>query len=150
MKRREAKRPPLRFLSPIHRVMRRVTDYLTGPAAELGLGTSEAHLISYLGSYAPCPIGDLVRVFGLKRSTLTSILDRLEGLALIRRTVHEGDRRSFMVDLTRSGAAASVRVRESVEALEARIAELVSAKNIAGFHAVLAAMEQATAPAQKE
>ena len=47
--------------------------------------------------------GRCTAAFGHKRSTLTSILDRLEERRLIARTSDERDRRTFVVSLTKSG-----------------------------------------------
>ena len=90
----------LKFLSPIHKSTRQIELYLEGRMAELGVSNPEGHLLSYLASYAPCPVGDLRRVFGYKGSTLTSMLDRLERRGLITRGAHPGDRRSFLVELS--------------------------------------------------
>src|SRR5262245_2561081 len=97
------KHPPLRLLSPIHRASRRIGMYLEGRCEQLGCSTPEGHLITYLSSYSPTPVGDLGRIFGLKGSTLTSMLDRLEEKQLLVRRDNPDDRRSYLLELTHEG-----------------------------------------------
>ena len=76
---------PLRLLSPIHKATRQIHLHLEPEFRRLGVSTVEGHLLSYLLGYGPCPITELNRVFGFKRSTATSILDRLETRGLVMR-----------------------------------------------------------------
>src|SRR5689334_22239419 len=75
------------FLSPMHKATRQIGLHFER-AADSNLSPQEGHLLTYLRVYAPSPIGDLVRIFGVKASTMTSMLDRLEALALTERTVN--------------------------------------------------------------
>ncbi len=68
----------LDFLSPLHKASRQLSVYLESQTRDLGVSPSEGHVLTYLRRYAPAPIGELVRVFGIKQSTFTSLLDRLE------------------------------------------------------------------------
>src|SRR5436309_159881 len=65
----------LRYLSPIHKATRQIGLFLEPRCAALGVSPAEGHLLSYLRSYAPCPIGEVVRVFGIRPSTMTSMLE---------------------------------------------------------------------------
>ncbi|HEX6059604.1 MAG TPA: MarR family transcriptional regulator [Gemmatimonadaceae bacterium] len=132
---------PPSFLSPLHRASGRTADYLESDAGEAGLTSREGHLLGYLGSHAPVPIGELVRVFGIRQSTFTSMLDRVERAGLVRREVNPADRRSFLVHLTDAGRELAGRMSERLAALEAEVRRRVSARDIDGFHAVLRAVE---------
>lgn len=116
----------------------------------LGVSNPEAHLLSYLLSYEPCPVGEIRRIFGLKGSTLTHRLDRLEASGLVVRHLHPTDRRSFLVGLTDAGREVGARVREQLAALEARIAEQTDERDLDGFARVMAAISQVTAVQLKE
>src|SRR5215469_14806636 len=70
---------------------------------DLRLTQAEAHVLAYLADHAPCSINDLHHSFGHKRSTLTSLLDRLEGRGWIRRSAHPTSRRLVIVQLTDDG-----------------------------------------------
>ena len=106
--------------------------------AELDARGSECHVLSFLRSYAPCPIGQLGRVFGWKRSTLTSMLDRLEARELLERELDPDDRRSFLVQLTPSGKRAADRVNRIVRDFEKQVLEQVRPRDLKGFEAVMA------------
>lgn len=141
---------PLRFLSPLHRATRQISLYLEGQMKSLGVSNPEGHLLSYLLSYEPCPVGEIRRIFGLKGSTLTHRLDRLEANGLIVRHLHPTDRRSFLVELTDAGREVGARVREQLEALETQIAEQTGGEDLEGFANVMAAIAQVTAVELKE
>ena len=142
--RSDAATVPLDFLSPIHKASRQIGLYLDAPCGQAGLTPGEAHLLSYLGSYGPCPISELHRVFGTKRSTLTSMLDRLSARGLVTREVDPEDRRSFLVGLTREGKVLARWIRSMVEDLEARIRARVSREEMKSFRSVMAAIAEVT------
>lgn len=132
-----SRREPLRLLSPIHRAYRQVGTYMERHCRTLGVSTPEGHLLTYLGSYSPAPVGDLARIFGLKGSTLTSMLDRLEERGLLSRRSNPDDRRSFLVDITPAGEKVAGELRLVIEALEAEVLRRLPQRDLAGFRAVL-------------
>jgi DNA-binding MarR family transcriptional regulator len=134
----------LSFLSPLHKASRQISVYLETHTQELGVSPIEGHVLTFLRSYAPTPIGELVRVFGIKQSTFTSMLDRLEEAGFIRREINRDDRRSFLIHISDAGRELAERLNKCLEALEASIRERVSARDVEGFHAVMAAVEEIT------
>ena len=134
----------LKFLSPVHKASRQITVYFENNMAELEVSPQEGHVLSYLRTYAPCPISELARVFGLKGSTLTSMLDRLEERDLVARQANPADRRSFVIELSARGRRLADRIQCHVEELENQIGGRVSAKELKGFRAVMSAIEEAT------
>ncbi|HEX6913523.1 MAG TPA: MarR family transcriptional regulator [Longimicrobium sp.] len=134
----------LQFLSPLHKASRQLSVYLEDPARQPALSTAEGHLLSYLRSYAPAPIGELVRVFGIKQSTFTSMLDRLEQAGYVRREMNPGDRRSFLIHITDEGRELAERGAEVLERLEDEIRARVTPRDVEGFHAVMRAVEEIT------
>ena len=135
---------PLRFLSPIHKASREVGVYFERLMADSGLAPQEGHILSYLRSYAPCPIAEVITVFGLRGSTATSVLDRLEERKLLARRPNPDDRRSFLLDLTPEGRRGAEQVQTFVDALERKIAKRITAKDEAGFRAVMEAIHAVT------
>lgn len=135
----------LRFLSPIHNATRQIELCLEGPCVALGLSTAEGHLLTYLRTYSPAPIHELHRVFGVKRSTLTSVFDRLVARGWIDRQPSRRDRRSVEISLTAEGRARADRVYEAIEKLEASIGASVDSDDLRGFNAVMSAVSAATA-----
>ena len=136
---------PLRYLSPIHKSTRQIAGYFERELEGTGIAGQEGHLLSYLRSYAPCPVGELVTVFGLRGSTATSVLDRLEERGFIARRDNPEDRRSFLLDLTAEGRRLADSVQGFVDRLEAGIQRRISVADEAGFKAVMAAIAEATA-----
>ena len=135
---------PLRYLSPIHKATRQISLYLEPQCAALGVSTSEGHLLSYLRTYGPCPIVEILRVFGSKPSTMTNILERLAGRGLIIRNHDPEDRRSILVSLTREGRGVAGRINRMIRDLEGRIGTHVRKHDLAGFQSVMSAVEVAT------
>ncbi|HEX7421249.1 MAG TPA: MarR family transcriptional regulator [Thermoanaerobaculia bacterium] len=135
---------PLRYLSPIHKSSRQIGVYFERELEGTGILPQEGHLLSYLRSYAPCPVGELVAVFGLRGSTATSVLDRMEERGLIARRDNPEDRRSFLLELTAEGRRLAGLVQGYVEKLESGIRRRVSAADEEGFKAVMAAIAAAT------
>lgn len=134
----------LEFLSPLHKASRQLSVYLEPTPGTAGLTPTEGHLLSYLNSYAPAAIGELVRVFGIKQSTFTSILDRLEKDGLIRREMNPVDRRSFLIHITAEGRAHAEESNRVLLELEESIRSRVTPRDVQGFHAVMRAVEEVT------
>jgi DNA-binding MarR family transcriptional regulator len=134
----------LEFLSPLHKASRQLTMYLESRTRHLGVSPLEGHVLTYLRKYAPVPVGELVRVFGLKQSTFTSLLDRLERAGLLRRQMNPRDRRSLLVHLTDRGRELTTRLNRLLEKLEDEIRGRVRRPDVNGFHAVMAAVDDLT------
>jgi DNA-binding MarR family transcriptional regulator len=135
---------PLEFLSPLHKASRQITMYLEDQTRELGVSPLEGHVLTYLRKYAPAPVGELVRVFGVKQSTFTSLLDRLERNGLVRREPNPADRRSFLIHITERGRELTARLNRLLEKLEDDIRARLRQAEAKGFHAVMAAVEDVT------
>ena len=134
----------LEFLSPLHKASRQISMYLEANTRELGVSPLEGHILTYLRKYAPAPIGELVRVFGIKQSTFTSLLDRLEKAGLVRREINRDDRRSFLIHITEGGRALTGRLNRLLETLEDDIRERVRSPDVKGFRAVMGAVDEIT------
>jgi DNA-binding MarR family transcriptional regulator len=134
----------LEFLSPLHKASRQITMYLEDQTRELGVSPLEGHVLTYLRKYAPAPVGELVRVFGVKQSTFTSLLNRLERHGLVRRELNPADRRSFLIHLTAWGRELTARLNRLLERLDDDIRARLRPTEAKGFHAVMAAVEGVT------
>src|SRR5258708_7338833 len=76
----------LRLVPRIHRATHRIGLYLAD-LREFGLSQGEAHILAQLAASGPGTVADLHRGLAHKRSTLTSILDRLEARGFVIRSV---------------------------------------------------------------
>ena len=134
----------LEFLSPLHKASRQITMYLEDQTRELGVSPLEGHVLTYLRQYAPAAVGELVRVFGLKQSTLTSLLNRLEHAGLVRRELNPADRRSLLIHLTGRGRELTTRLNRLLEKLEEDLRGRLRRAEVKGFHAAMAAVDDLT------
>lgn len=138
-----ATRPqPLKLIAPIHRATHRIGLYIA-QMSELGVTQPEAHILDHLVCSGDSTVGQLHGAFAHRRSTLTSVLDRLAEKKLIAREASEEDRRTFVIRLTPAGKTLAMRLQQPLRDLEARVLKLVSARDVMGFAKVLAALEDA-------
>jgi len=108
---------------------------------EPGLTQGEAHILALLAHRSPAKVADLHRGLAHKRSTLTSILDRLASRRLITRAVGKTDRRTFLVTLTAKGGKLARRISRHLSDLERSVIARVTAADIKGFNNVVIALE---------
>jgi DNA-binding MarR family transcriptional regulator len=132
---------PLRLVHPVHRATHRIGLYLDALGAR-GLTQGEAHILGLLAYSGRANVAELHRGLAHKRSTLTSILDRLAKRGLITRVVGETDRRTFVVRLTAKGRKLAQRVQRHLSGLERAVVRRVSPSDIRGFNKVVATLEQ--------
>ena len=86
----------------VHRATHRIAVFLA-KARGLNVSQAEAHILAHLIASGATTVGGLHRALAHRRSTLTSILDRLFERGLITRQTSPSDRRSFVIDLTPAG-----------------------------------------------
>jgi DNA-binding MarR family transcriptional regulator len=132
---------PLRLVHPVHRATHRIGLYLDD-LKERGLTQGEAHILALL-AHSPhrANVADLHRGLAHKRSTLTSILDRLARRGLVTRAVGQTDRRTFVVKLTAKGRRLAQRVQRHLSGLERAVVRRVKAADVRGFNKVVAVLE---------
>lgn len=119
----------------------RIGRHLDSVLAAVGVDQGEAHVLSALVG-GPMSIGALVEAVGVKRSTLTNILDRLERRGLVRREINPHDRRSFVVRPTRGGERAARKIAAVFSTVDTKLARATTAQERQGFDAVLARLEE--------
>jgi DNA-binding MarR family transcriptional regulator len=118
----------LTFIPQLHRATHAVALALASDP-ELDVSQAEAHVLAHLHESGPARISELHERFGHRRSTLTSVLDRLERRALVTRKKDPADRRSFVVNLTKKGRPVAAAVHRALLEIErAALAGLSEAK----------------------
>jgi DNA-binding MarR family transcriptional regulator len=130
----------LRLIPHIHRATHRIGLHIED-LDDPRVNQAEAHVLAHLASTEQATIGQVHRAFGHKRSTLTSILDRLERRQLIVRTSDSRDRRTFVITLTRNGRAAARRVVDHLRAFEGRALQAATPADVRAFLRVLERFE---------
>ena len=132
---------PLQLIPAIHRATHYVGLYLD-ELREQGLSQGEAHILAHLAHSGPATIGELHEVLAHKRSTLTSILDRLVERGLVTRDVSGRDRRTFIITVTLAGKRAARRVHRQLKDLEEAVGAKATAADVKSFLKVLALVEE--------
>ena len=131
------------IVQALRRATHLVSESLATELASLELTQGEMHVLADLaGMSGAATPGELHRAFGHRHSTVTGILDRLERKGLIERPANPGDRRSRPVRLTADGHTAAERVTGAIARLDDRVEARTTAAEVAGFQAVLAALEE--------
>jgi DNA-binding MarR family transcriptional regulator len=118
----------------IHRMTHQLAIALE--RGELGVDQPEAHVLSHLAEHGEATVTEIHRTFGHKRSTLTSVLDRLEAKQLIERVVNAADRRSFIIKLTPNGRIVARRVQSWMRKLESDIERNLTEEQMESLDAV--------------
>src|SRR5689334_14424040 len=77
-------RKALELIPAIHRSTHQI-GLLLRDLAKLDVDQGEAHILAHLADHGDSTIADLHKAFGHRRSTLTSILDRLADRRLVER-----------------------------------------------------------------
>jgi DNA-binding MarR family transcriptional regulator len=107
----------LSIIPKIHRATHAIALALASDP-ELDVTQAEAHILAHLRETRAAGISELHERFGHRRSTLTSVLDRLEQRLLITRASDPNDRRSFVIALTKQGRTVAARVHRMLAEIE--------------------------------
>jgi MarR family transcriptional regulator, organic hydroperoxide resistance regulator len=127
----------------LHRTTHCTLHALGSALADLNLGAAEINALANLADRGALSVRELSAETGTRPTTLTGVLDRLEGRGYLARELDATDRRSFRLPLTRAGQAVAAQVRAAVADIERDALAGLSATQIAGFHAVITALQRA-------
>ena len=116
---------------------------LSAALADLNLNAAEINALANLGDGGTLNVRQLSEQSGTRASTLTGVIDRLENRGYLSRELDPADRRSFRLALTEAGQAVAARVLTAVADLERDALARLSATQLAGYHAVITALQEA-------
>jgi DNA-binding MarR family transcriptional regulator len=140
---------PLRLIPEVHRATHRIGIFLDS----LGITQGEGHILSHLAASGDTKIAELHRALAHRRSTLTSILDRLAERGFITRESDPKDRRSFIVRLSKKGKTVAGEVHRELARLEESARKGITGPQFQSVVKVLQALEknadQASTPKRK-
>ena len=74
-------------------------------ASELDLTYAQSQVLFHVADNAGCHMGDVAKAFGVTLPAVTHIVDRLEEKQFLSRADDPGDRRVYILELTRTGRA---------------------------------------------
>jgi DNA-binding MarR family transcriptional regulator len=122
----------LQLIPNVHRATHRIgLEIARCPGVSVNQG--EAHILAHLHGQGESSIADLHSALAHRRSTLTSILDRLAERKLVTRAVDTSDRRSFRIQLTPAGARTAAKIHDQLEAIEKEVLAGVSPADLEVF-----------------
>jgi DNA-binding MarR family transcriptional regulator len=124
----------------VERATHQVVAALDPDARRLGLTPVEMNVLANLAHVDQSTAAGLSRATGLRPSTLTGVLDRLESAGLVVRRPHPRDRRAITLTLTRTGRTRTRQVLQALSRFEDSVVDRVPAVAVQGFLAVLAAI----------
>jgi DNA-binding MarR family transcriptional regulator len=85
---------------------------------------------------------DMVDALEVTKQAASQLIDTLVLRGYLTREINPDDRRRLTIDLTDRGKAAAAVVRAAVESVDAELAEMISADEMAGLRAGLAALAE--------
>jgi MarR family transcriptional regulator, organic hydroperoxide resistance regulator len=126
------------LLLELQRATHATLQELTGQLVDLDLSASEINALGNLADGRARTVSELGAAIGIRPTTLTGVLDRLEKRGYLTRGARAGDRRAVLIELTADGRETAGVVVAAMEVIERRA--LGSASAISGFRQVLAAL----------
>lgn len=111
---------PWSALLALQRAVHASLQALAAELADLGLAPSEINALGNLADGRGRTVTELGAEVGVRPTTLTSVLDRLERRGWLSRAAHPQDRRKVVLQLTPSGRRVAERVRAAMADLEGR------------------------------
>jgi len=125
----------LQLIFGIHRATHRIGLYIQSHASDLN--QAEAHILCHLHEFGHSTVASLHRAFAHRRSTLTSVLDRLDERGWITRESNLKDRRSFVIQLTAAGKKKAASIHRLLESLEASALRSTDRQTVAKLNQII-------------
>jgi len=129
----------LRLVPALERATHAVGMYVQAQAGPR-CTQAEANVLAFLYERGGSPLAEVHASFGHRRSTLTSVIDRLAARNLVVRKRDPEDGRAYLLSLTRSGTTLGRAVTARLEELEARASSRLTKRDVASFAKVAAAL----------
>jgi DNA-binding MarR family transcriptional regulator len=107
-----------------------------------GLTPSQLSTLSSVGKHGPVRLGDLAAAERIAPSTLTRLVNVLEGLGYLRREPAPDDARAYLVSVTERGEEALERIRDEATSMLTDILLTLPADQLHALADALPALEQ--------
>ena len=124
----------------LQRVTHVTLQVLGTELADLELTASELNVLANLADGRGRTVSELGPAAGVRPTTLTGVLDRLEQKGQITRAPRPGDRRAVEISLTDTGGTSARRVHRAFGVLERRALEGVPMSSVKQARRVLTAL----------
>lgn len=132
----EGSTPPL-FCLLLKNTWQKLSRYYNQRLAQYDLTVQKALLLLEIPPGSGKNPRFLAKELDLENSSMTGLLDRLERQGFITRQPDPSDRRGILIFLTPEGSAARHTIKASVEELDAKLQEALSAEEIRLFRKVI-------------
>jgi MarR family transcriptional regulator, organic hydroperoxide resistance regulator len=123
----------------------RLVHILSFQLAHFGMTASEINAMANLAGRPGSTVSELAAAAGIRSTTMTSVLDRLEMRGLVRRGTVPGDRRAVRIEMTDPGRTAAGAIDAAIAAIERRALADLPAEARSGLQAALERFAEATA-----
>jgi MarR family transcriptional regulator, organic hydroperoxide resistance regulator len=137
-------RNPFLVLSPIHQANRQASLRIDTLLADFAVTAQEGQLLAFVAAREGVPVTAIVRLLGVSKSTVTSLLQRLEREDLIRRSENPEDARSALLFATNKGHRIGTAARDRVLELDRRIAAHISKADLKALARIVDAVTTET------
>ncbi len=107
-----------------------------------GVPVDQFRILEVLDANQPCAMGEIAAQSLIEPPTLTKIIDKMVGDALVYRAPDPNDRRRVLILMAPAGTALFKRLRGVSTAQEQRIVELLQADNAAELKKLLRSLAQ--------
>jgi DNA-binding MarR family transcriptional regulator len=141
----KAEKTPFRVLSPIHQANRQARLFIDELFGDLAITADEGQLLAFIASREGVPVTAVVRLLGVAKSTMTSVLKRLEDANLVERDANPRDGRSDLLFVTRKGRTVARKAREKVLEFEQRLQSQITASDLRALDRILKVITRETA-----
>lgn len=128
------------MLLALQRATHATLQVLATELVDLDLSASELNALANLADGTGRTVSQLGAAIGIRPTTLTGVLDRLERRGHVTRGARAGDRRAVLIELTPSGRETAATIQQAIAGLERRALDGVPDQAVTGFHRVLAAL----------
>ena len=102
------------------------------------ISANEMEIILFINEQGPQRMKSVGEQFKIKFSTLTSLVDKIERLNLVKRVNSKEDRRSILVTITKKGKKMLDEYNDQIRDLAVKIAEVTQQEHLPSFVETLA------------
>ncbi|QNE22087.1 MarR family transcriptional regulator [Kribbella qitaiheensis] len=128
------------LLLELQRATHATLQELTSKLVDLDLSAAEINALGNLSDDRARTVSELGAAIGIRPTTLTGVLDRLERRGLLTRGTRAGDRRVVLIELTADGRETASLIAETIAEIEHRTLAGLPKEALSGFRQVLAAL----------
>ena len=117
----------------LYRAFHAQRNYLRPCLGQIGLGSGQPKLLTYLSVHGPCRQKELADYFDVDPANVSRMLDSLEKGGFVVRRAGPNDRRTGVVELTDKGRSASQAWQSACREMERQMLRGFSAQEAAQF-----------------